>query len=120
MRLNIGLDFDDTFSADVPFWRSFCENARKAGHKVYITTARGEEGKTYEFPRTGQHPMRIPTGWNDDIREAIDGLHIDVIYCGYGPKRTRCAQQGVKIDIWIDDNPEWITEGQGGEEIKGA
>lgn len=119
MRLNIGLDFDDTFNADVPFWRKFCENAREAGHKVYITTARGEEGKRYVF-RDGGYPRKVAEGNNADIERAIEGLHIDVIYCGWGPKRIRCQEKGVLIHIWIDDNPEWITEGQGGEEYTGV
>jgi hypothetical protein len=35
-RLNIAIDFDDTFSADPELWRLFIDAAEAKGHRCYI------------------------------------------------------------------------------------
>lgn len=88
----ISLDYDDTFTADPKFWRSFVKNAQKAGHKVICITARGfSESNKYELE------LALPD--------------IPIMFCDMKPKRIVAKNQGYDIDIWIDDTPEAITVG---------
>jgi hypothetical protein len=36
---------------------------------------------------------------------------IPIVYCEYRAKRKVCEEQGIKIDIWIDDDPKYIEVG---------
>lgn len=87
----IALDFDDTFTADPDLWASFIESAHRRGHTVICVTAR--RGKFLE-----------------DRQQVIEALPQCVAaYFAYDtPKRTFMAQQGIEVDIWIDDSPEAI------------
>lgn len=85
----IGLDWDNTFTRDTEFWQQFINNARFGCHAVYIVTSRDMD-TPIEF---------IPDG--------VSG----VVYCKYRAKQKVIEEQGIKIDIWIDDDPEFITGG---------
>lgn len=86
----IAIDFDDTLTADAELWRGFIESATKIGHRVVCVTARRD---------------------TDDNNETIDqwmrshGIHLLVHYTGLASKVDYMAKRGLKVDIWIDDDP---------------
>jgi hydroxymethylpyrimidine pyrophosphatase-like HAD family hydrolase len=89
----IALDYDGTYTADPELWLAFIKNAHARGHKVVCVTMRHapEIHEALFDPRLKELVTVYPTG-----REA---------------KKKHMRMKGVQIDIWIDDNPEWIFEG---------
>lgn len=89
--MNIMIDYDNTYTANVEMWRKiipvFLENGR-----VYLVTSRS---------------MDTPI----DLVQDFVQWGIPVIYCEYRAKEIVCKEQGIRIDIWIDDDPEFITKG---------
>ena len=94
--MNIMIDYDNTYTADVDMWRSIIP-LFLVGHNVYLVTSRG---------------MDTPIELANDFVE----WRIPIIYCEYRAKKDVCEEQGIKIDIWIDDDPYYINTGfVGGE-----
>ena len=85
----IALDWDNTYTRDTKFWDKFLALNAEWGNTIYIVTSRGMD-TPIEF---------IPTG--------VDG----VIYCNYRAKKDVTRQSGIDIQIWIDDDPYYITTG---------
>lgn len=85
----IGLDWDNTFTANTKFWERFIQQVNDINGSVYITTARGPDTPIEYIP---------------------DGL-AGIIYCDYKAKKEVTERQGIEIDIWIDDDPMWIVRG---------
>lgn len=79
----IGLDYDDTYSADPKLWREFVAFAKARGHTVTIVTARTESLDV-----------------NGEVRRAAEEMGIDVVFTG-GVAKSQIFQ----ADIWIDDSP---------------
>lgn len=88
--LLIAIDFDDTLTADPELWRNFIESAKKLGHRIVCVTARRD---------------------TDDNRETVDswmhehGIELYTYFTGLASKIDHMAKIGLKVDIWIDDNP---------------
>ena len=88
--LTIAIDFDDTLTRDAELWRGFIGSCRSAGYRVLCVTARRD---------------------TDDNRETIDswmhqhGIDLSTIYTGLSSKVDHVAKLGLKVDIWIDDDP---------------
>lgn len=86
----IAIDFDETLTMDAEFWRSFIQSARAFGHQVVCVTARRD---------------------TDDNNETIDswmhahGIDLRVYYSSLGSKVDYMQKRGLKVDIWIDDQP---------------
>ena len=87
----IAIDFDDTLTADPNLWRNFIATSREIGHCVVCVTARRD---------------------TDDNRETIESwMHEHGIYpmftyyTGLASKVDHMAKIGLKVDIWIDDDP---------------
>ena len=92
--MNIGLDWDDTFTRDPESWRLFIFLMQAAGHKVYIVTLRDEQECV-------------------SVKATLDYLAITVD--GICPtnrtnKEKFMFKQGICIDVWIDDNPRSIVQ----------
>lgn len=89
--MRIGLDYDNTYSADPRLWRKFIDAARDYGHDVRIVTARDDR-----FDRT------------------VDMVNLErwcqVVYTRGTAKRWFCQRfcDDFVPDIWIDDLPESI------------
>ena len=82
--MNISLDFDGTYTSDPRLWDIFITSAAALGHNVTVVTMR--------------HP-----------HESIDCLgNLPIIYMRRLAKQQFVEAQGLKFDIWIDDNPYWI------------
>jgi hypothetical protein len=92
MILKIALDFDQTYTADMPMWDQFIDLARARNHDVRIVTFRDSTMRDHYLDKLSQ---RIP-----------------VIYTEAQQKRRFCADMGWFVDIWIDDSPEFIVEPQ--------
>lgn len=87
--MNIGLDWDNTFTKDYDLWQEFVIRASDRGHKVYITTSR-----------------------SPDLELEANPTEIErIIFCSFRAKKIVTEEQGIKIDIWIDDDPEYINKG---------
>ncbi len=84
----IGLDWDNTFTADPQLWRGFIKEAQKR-HRVFIVTAR-------------------PPEHGEEIRKEMDPMGVEIIYCSGKPKIACADEAQVSIDIWIDDMPELL------------
>jgi hypothetical protein len=86
----IAIDFDDTLTADAELWRDCIAKAISRGHRVICVTARRD---------------------TDDNRETIDswmaehGIELYTYYTGLASKVDHMQRIGVKVDIWIDDDP---------------
>lgn len=92
----IAIDFDDTLTALPVLWRSFIRDAELAGHYVYIVTARRD---------TDENRMIV--------KEFMDEWKIkaSVHFTNLGSKLHYMHKRGMKIDIWIDDNPHALVHG---------
>jgi hypothetical protein len=86
----VALDFDGTFTEDPEGWSGVIALFKARGHTIYIVTMR--------------HP---------EVEEAIPNFikHIvdDIFYTGRLAKRKFMESKGIKIDVWIDDNPEAVS-----------
>lgn len=89
--MNISLDYDDTYTLEPETWDKIISILQKANHNVFCIT------KRYEHLA-------------DDIKES---LQIPIIFVPKGKSKSRIAiEQGIKIDVWIDDKPASIIERQ--------
>lgn len=91
--MNIGLDYDDTFSADPELWELLIHAAKARGHDVRIVTFRFESTSAYA---------------NDDVIEDAKKNGIPVIFCNGIQKDRVTRDLGFPVDIWIDDWPVGI------------
>jgi hypothetical protein len=88
-QLKISLDYDETYTADRKFWRSFVELAKAHQHHVSFVTFR----------------MNDACYNNADIEHDAKQCGINVVYSSGKPKRSV-----FDADIWIDDSPATIEE----------
>ena len=94
--MNIAIDYDDTFTADPELWSAFVANATARGHQLYMITARRN------------------TMANSDLINAMLDLwkcQMPIVFCSLGSKLHAVEQRGIKIGIWIDDDPEKLVRG---------
>lgn len=90
--MNIMIDYDGTFGADPMMFQDVIEMFQGHHHKVYLVTSRGMDTPV-------EHAY-----WFADH-------YVPIVYCNYRAKREVCEEQGIKIDIWIDDAPYYIDHG---------
>lgn len=92
----IAIDFDDTLTADAELWRGFIESATALEHHVVCVTARRD---------------------TDDNRETIrewmnsHGFDLFTYFTGLGSKVDFMEKRGLKVNVWIDDNPRTCALG---------
>lgn len=94
--LTIAIDFDNTFTADPQLWGAFMSQCKSANHRVICVTA------------------RLPTQENLElIGEAFaeQGFDPTIYFTALGSKLDYMEKQGVKVDIWIDDDPLTLVRG---------
>jgi hypothetical protein len=90
--MRIALDYDGTFTEDRGFWTEFISRAQDRGHTIHIVTFR--------------------TKGIDDIpeeQELKSWMDVETVYTDRNAKRRFCDEQGLQIDVWIDDQPELIV-----------
>lgn len=92
----IAIDFDDTLTADPELWRRFIEQAKAFGHRVICITARRETDDNV-----------------DEIEDwmVMHGTVLPVYFTSLQSKVQFAEDRGLKVDIWIDDNPRACANG---------
>lgn len=95
--MNIGLDYDDTYTRDPALWDHFILCARKRRHKVYLVTWRFDVECDIVF---------------HDLADKVDGIYPT----GRKAKEKFMYDKGIRIDVWIDDNPSAILRSMQGYE----
>jgi hypothetical protein len=86
------IDYDGTYGADIAMFRETVDLFLLYGHKIYLVTSRD-----YDTPV--------------ELAQDFVSRGIPIVYCSYRAKRTVCEAQGIKIDIWIDNDPYYIDNG---------
>lgn len=90
--MNIMFDYDNTFTRDTGMWMNVILTFQEYGNTVYCVTSRSPD-------------MEL------DYARRFAELGIRIVYCSFRAKKTVCEEQGISIDIWIDDDPLYITTG---------
>lgn len=89
--MNIGLDFDNTYTRDPEAWNDFIDRFQQSGHNVYVVTMRHkQEGREVE----------------EALAKRVDGI----FFTGRKGKQKFMFDRGISIDVWIDDMPIWVTQ----------
>jgi hypothetical protein len=81
--LYIAIDHDGTYDTDPETFDNVIKCFKEAGHYVFIVTARHPE----------KHKLDLP---------------YEIFYTNGEKKHKFMKEQGIDIDIWIDDWPELI------------
>lgn len=87
----LALDYDYTFTEDPNSWYRIAHILRQAGHVVY--------GVTMRYP----HEASGMDHWYDKACN-------DIFFTGRKAKKLFMLGKGIKVDVWIDDNPTWIIQ----------
>ena len=85
VAMRIALDYDGTYTADPELWEAFIHNAHAAGHEVVCVT------------------MRYP-------HEGAPGIPCRVVFTSRLAKWRAMIERGEPVDVWIDDQPGYITQ----------
>lgn len=88
--MNISFDYDKTITADRRTMENVMDMFDAAGHNVYVVS-----GRLLQNSRELEYLKRLPY---------IQGVFLT----DYQGKRRWAEQNGIEIDVWVDDNPESI------------
>ena len=86
-KMNIALDYDNTYTLDSDLWDVFIKLLAMRGHTVYIVT------------------MRYVTQPIEPILDLVPG---NVHYTSGKAKRKFMTEHNIRIDVWVDDIPDFI------------
>ena len=84
----IAIDYDNTYSADPPMWDEVIKTFQASGHTVVCVTAR-------------------PEMMGQPVLDSVGKL-VPCLFCGGEWKREYALKHGYKVNVWIDDMPEYI------------
>lgn len=87
-----GIDFDNTLSRNPEMFFEIIDVLKRHGNEVVLVTARSEDGM-----------MDL------EVKRIINN-RIPIVFAGRMWKDQAALQHGYKIDIWIDDKPEFISK----------
>lgn len=82
----IGFDFDETISDNEVAWLSVMQLLERSGYHCIIVT------------------WRKPDEWPEDLKLFVD-KGFKVYYTSRQAKQEYMFKQGIKVSIWVDDNP---------------
>lgn len=91
LPLNVGIDYDGTFTAIPEHLTAFMAQLRASGHRVYIVT------------------MRYPSE-NKDMHESLPQQCDGIYFTSRLAKAPYMLSHGINIHIWIDDHPQAIEK----------
>lgn len=86
--MNIAIDYDDTYTRDPATWDEVIDTFQAAGHMVYCVTMRNVNESA-------------------DVMDSI-GKKVPVFVTDRKAKRAFMFAHGIRIDVWIDDRPDFI------------
>lgn len=89
--MNISLDYDNTYTRDPILWNVFVANAIGLGHKVYCVTMRS-------------HKEAV------QVYHDLTGKVTDIYCTNRQAKKDFMFEQGIAIDVWIDDMRYFVLE----------
>ena len=92
----IAIDFDDTLTTDAILWLKFIESAKALGHRCICITARRQTEENIE---------------TIDEWMTMHGVSLPVYFTGLASKTWYMERLGIKVDIWIDDQPRQCVLG---------
>ena len=84
----IAIDYDNTYTMDPALWDNFITTAKEIGHTVICVTAR-------------------PEIMGQVVINSVGKL-VQVVFAGGEWNREMDLKSGYKVDVWIDDMPEYI------------
>lgn len=90
----VAFDFDETISDNEPVWLNVMIMLERNGYHCIVVT------------------WRKPDEWPTDLRFLVD-KGFKIYYTSRQAKKQYMEQQGIKVSIWIDDNPFAILHSQG-------
>lgn len=94
--MNIAIDFDGTFDRDTGAWEAVIATLAERGHQMFIVTSRHDDDK------------ELVRQWAE-----CSGISRGRVICTNGTaKKWFCEQRGLRIDVWIDDDPGSILNGK--------
>jgi hypothetical protein len=85
----IALDYDDTYTKDPNFWLYFIFSSKLHNHETVIVTARLDKDM-------------------EEIYKEFASREIKIYNTNLSSKQDYLASLGIKVDVWVDDNPEAI------------
>ncbi len=87
-----GIDYDGTLSRDPEFFRLVVRAGLAAGHRFVLVTGRSDTGV-----------------WGTEVRRAVGDL-MPIVFAADGWKREAAFAAGYKVDVWVDDHPEYVAK----------
>jgi hypothetical protein len=87
--VNIGLDYDNTYTRDPECWNQIIDTFEQSGHNVYVVTMR--------TPEEGQ-----------PVREALSSRVEGIFFTSRKAKKPYMFERGIDISVWIDDCPFFV------------
>ena len=95
-RLTFAIDFDNTITAEPLLFANFIEDCKNLGHKVIVVTARRDTEENF-----------------DEVKSWLleNGIRAAVYYSSLRSKTELMKARGIKVDIWIDDDPHSLVNG---------
>lgn len=92
--MRLALDYDKTYTLDKEFWQWIIVAAQERGHEVIICTIR--------------HPE---LDWHPDFKLLQHNFGVKTYFTDGWPKKQFMENEGIVIDVWIDDSPKSIING---------
>jgi len=89
--MNIAIDFDGTWTLDPWFWAFFAGACENDLHKLYIITRR--------------EPINDPRDLMSFRNKHNIPYSVEIYFASGQFKRHYAESIGLKIDVWIDDEP---------------
>lgn len=86
----VAIDFDETITDNESCWLSVMTTLEKFGYQVIVVT------------------YRKPDAWPEDLQFLVNKGY-KVYFTGQVSKQKFMSDLGIKVDIWIDDEPKSIT-----------
>ena len=93
--MNIAIDYDGTIDQDAEYWRDCIQRGEARGHRYFVVTARHRDDEDREI-----------------IANIVGLPEARVLFTNRSAKRWFCEQLGLRIDVWIDDDPACVGNGK--------
>lgn len=87
-----GIDYHGTFQRDVTTFRAIVRGLQAAGHSCVLVTGIDD----------GTH-------FAAEVRRDVADL-MPIVFAAGAWKRDAAKAAGFEVDVWIDDNPEYVAE----------
>lgn len=94
--MNIAIDLDGTIDKHLAMWEVVCKTMSLLGNHVYLVTSRSECDRNVA----------------NNYAASVGISRISVICTNGTAKKWFCEQRGLRIDVWIDDDPASIINGK--------